>query len=117
LARSMPTITPAPKTIGIVAVGCGRNECVVWCGDGGHLTADLESYAPHHDGLCDQAAWFQQATCDPRNSIWHSEIDPNLLMQEHWYFGDYSECALIDHPNYLDFDSAIPRFESWRPSH
>jgi hypothetical protein len=37
-------------------------------------------------------------------------------MQEHWYFGDFSECVLIDHSNYLDFDSAIPRFESWRPS-
>jgi hypothetical protein len=63
-----------------------------------------------HDGLCDQAqaAWFQQATCDPRNSIWHSEIDPNLLMQEHWYFGDFSECVLIDHSNYLDFDTKAP---------
>src|SRR6266478_2704961 len=29
----------------------------------------------------------------------------------------FSECALMDNANYLDFDSAIPRFESWRPSH
>jgi hypothetical protein len=30
-------------------------------------------------------------------------------------FRTFSECALIDNAN-LDFDSAIPRFESWRPS-
>ena len=29
---------------------------------------------------------------------------------------DFSERALINKANHLDFDSAIPRFESWRPS-
>jgi len=54
---------------------------------------------------------------DPQNPIWHSEIDANLLNRQSWYFRDFSECGLIDHSNHLDFDSAIPRFESWRPSH
>jgi hypothetical protein len=31
-------------------------------------------------------------------------------------FGDFSERALINNAIHLDFDSAIPRFESWRPS-
>jgi hypothetical protein len=31
-------------------------------------------------------------------------------------FASFSECALISQENYSDFDSAIPRFESWRPS-
>src|SRR5712691_13503584 len=30
---------------------------------------------------------------------------------------DFSERVLINRANHLDFDSAIPRFESWRPSH
>jgi hypothetical protein len=29
---------------------------------------------------------------------------------------DFSEYALIQQTNSADFDSAIPRFESWRPS-
>ncbi len=28
----------------------------------------------------------------------------------------FSECALISKEKWSDFDSAIPRFESWRPS-
>jgi hypothetical protein len=31
-------------------------------------------------------------------------------------FHDFSERALISREKHLDFDSAIPRFESWRPS-
>jgi hypothetical protein len=40
----------------------------------------------------------------------------NLLIVWGSNFRDFSECALINKQNHLDFDSAIPRFESWRPS-
>jgi hypothetical protein len=40
----------------------------------------------------------------------------NLLTAMEPNLSDFSECSLIDHANQVDFDSAIPRFESWRPS-
>jgi hypothetical protein len=40
----------------------------------------------------------------------------NLLTGNEHNFRDFSEWTLIDHANQADFDSAIPRFESWRPS-
>jgi hypothetical protein len=40
----------------------------------------------------------------------------NLLTGNELNFRDLSEWALIDHADQVDFDSAIPRFESWRPS-
>jgi hypothetical protein len=46
----------------------------------------------------------------------HSEMTANLLTGNEPNFRDFSEWALIDHANKSDFDSAIPRFESWRPS-
>ena len=46
----------------------------------------------------------------------HSEISANLLIGLRSNFRIFSECALIKHANHLDFDSAIPRFESRRPS-
>jgi hypothetical protein len=45
-----------------------------------------------------------------------SEIPASLLNGLRSNFRTFSECALIDNANYLDFDSAIPRFESWHPS-
>src|SRR3954452_9501055 len=53
---------------------------------------------------------------DARFPFRHSEIAPNLLSGLRLNFRHFSECALIDNANRLDFDSAIPRFESWRPS-
>jgi hypothetical protein len=46
----------------------------------------------------------------------HSEMTANLLMGKRLNSREFSEWALIDHANQADFDSAIPRFESWRPS-
>src|SRR6266508_6188685 len=46
----------------------------------------------------------------------HSEMSDNLLIGLRSNFRDFSERALINNANHLDFDSAIPRFESWRPS-
>jgi hypothetical protein len=43
-------------------------------------------------------------------------MSANLLIVWMSNFRDFSECALINRENHLDFDSAIPRFESWRPS-
>lgn len=42
----------------------------------------------------------------------HSEISANLLNGLRSNFRDFSECALINHANHLDFDSAIPK---WPP--
>ena len=46
----------------------------------------------------------------------HSELEANLLMPQRAENDDFSEYALIQQTNSADFDSAIPRFESWRPS-
>jgi len=35
----------------------------------------------------------------------------NLLIEQRPNFHDFSEYALINNANYVDFDSAIPRFE------
>src|SRR5262245_60996209 len=48
------------------------------------------------------------------NASGHSEIFANLLNGLRSNFLDFSERALIVNANQLDFDSAIPRFESWR---
>jgi hypothetical protein len=40
----------------------------------------------------------------------------NLLIDNGSNFAIFSERALILLSNWSDFDSAIPRFESWRPS-
>ena len=41
---------------------------------------------------------------------------PNLLTGKHANSAIFSECALKSLKNRSDFDSAILRFESWRPS-
>jgi hypothetical protein len=46
----------------------------------------------------------------------HSESIANLLIDLGPNFRIYSEQALISQKNWLDFDSAIPWFESRRPS-
>jgi hypothetical protein len=46
----------------------------------------------------------------------HSEISANLLYPLRSNRRDFSECALMDDANQVDFDSAIRRFESSRPS-
>jgi hypothetical protein len=46
----------------------------------------------------------------------HSESGANLLIDNEADFAKFSERALILLEKYVDFDSAIPRFESWRPS-
>jgi hypothetical protein len=46
----------------------------------------------------------------------HSESCANLLTDNGSNFAIFSECALILLLNWLDFDSAIRRFESSRPS-
>jgi hypothetical protein len=47
----------------------------------------------------------------------HSESGAKLLIEKGANFAIFSEMTLIFLQNYSDFDSAIPRFESWRPSH
>jgi hypothetical protein len=47
----------------------------------------------------------------------HSETLANLLNEQEAKFLNLSEWTLIFHRKLADFDSAIPRFESWRPSH
>jgi hypothetical protein len=39
------------------------------------------------------------------------------LIRRGQVFDDFSECVLILLDYRADLDSAIPRFESWRPSH
>ena len=51
-----------------------------------------------------------------RSRYRHSEMPANLLKGKRPNFRDFSERPLINHANPSDFDSAIPRFESWRPS-
>jgi hypothetical protein len=47
----------------------------------------------------------------------HSETLAILLNEQEANFLNLSEWTMISHRKLLDFDSAIPRFESWRPSH
>jgi hypothetical protein len=47
----------------------------------------------------------------------HSETFDNLLIELMRKTDNFSEYVLIQQTNSADFDSAIPRFESWRPSH
>src|SRR5215469_10311629 len=51
-----------------------------------------------------------------RSALRHSEISANLLSGLMSNFPDFSERALTDNGNQLDFDSSIPRFESWHAS-
>jgi hypothetical protein len=44
------------------------------------------------------------------------ETAAKLLRSLERLLADFSKCALKSLDNQADFDSAIPRFESWRPS-
>jgi hypothetical protein len=48
--------------------------------------------------------------------VGHFEIVANLLIDNGSNFPIFSERGLISKEKWSDFDSAIPRFESWRPS-
>jgi hypothetical protein len=58
---------------------------------------------------------FYPAPVEPASD--HSELAGKLLIFHGGKFASFSEWALISQENHSDFDSAIPRFESWRPSH
>jgi hypothetical protein len=64
----------------------------------------------------------QPATSDFAGSIlpckgyFHLEMVAKLLKSLERLLADFSKCALKSLDNQADFDSAIPRFESWRPS-
>jgi hypothetical protein len=60
---------------------------------------------PTRDGSAAALAWCR-----------HSEISPNVLYPLKSNRRDFSECVLMDNANQVDFDSAIRRFESSRPS-
>ena len=49
-------------------------------------------------------------------TIRYSEMSANLFYSLRSNRRDFSECTLMDNANQVDFDSAIPRFESSRPS-
>jgi hypothetical protein len=44
------------------------------------------------------------------------ETAAKLLISLEAIFGIFSKCTLKSLDNQTDFDSAIPRFESWRPA-
>jgi hypothetical protein len=52
----------------------------------------------------------------PATVVFHLETVAKLLKLLERVLADFSKCALKLLDNQADFDSAIPRFESWRPS-
>jgi hypothetical protein len=52
----------------------------------------------------------------PARAIFHLETAAKLLKLLERVLAAFSKCALKSLDNQSDFDSAIPRFESWRPS-
>ena len=52
----------------------------------------------------------------PARSVFHLETAAKLLISLESVLADFSKNALKSLNNQADFDSAIPRFESWRPS-
>src|SRR5262249_10334220 len=67
-----------------------------------------------HD-LCLRRAGARNSESARRASR-HSEMCVNLLNGLRSNFRDFSECVLTNNANHVDFDSAIRRFESSRPS-
>jgi hypothetical protein len=58
--------------------------------------------------------WVQSAA--PDFALLHLETAAKPLKLLERGLADFSKCALKSLDNQADFDSAIPRFESWRPS-
>jgi len=52
----------------------------------------------------------------PDFALLHLETPAKPLKLLERVLADFSKCALKSLDNQADFDSAIPRFESWRPS-
>jgi hypothetical protein len=48
--------------------------------------------------------------------FFHLETRAKLLKSLERVWANFPKCALKSLDNQTDFDSAIPRFESWRPS-
>jgi hypothetical protein len=65
---------------------------------------------------CAQLRAVAQVAAFAYRDALRSEIHAHLLIQLDWNCRDFPERALINRSIYLDIDSAIPRFESWRPS-
>jgi hypothetical protein len=63
-----------------------------------------------------QINWEQKGRGSCGQALPHSESTANLLMRNGANFDIFSECALILLANWSDFDSAIRRFDSSRPS-
>ena len=63
-----------------------------------------------------QISWEQKCRGSCGQALPHSESTANLLMRNGANFDIFSECALILLANWSDFDSAIRRFDSSRPS-
>jgi hypothetical protein len=56
-------------------------------------------------------------TGDPQlRGLFHLEMTTKPLKSLGRIFGDFSKSRLKSLNSQADFDSAIPRFESWRPS-
>jgi hypothetical protein len=56
---------------------------------------------------------MRELTSRNANVLRYSESAANLLVDNGSNFAIFSECALISKEKLSDFDSAIPRFESW----
>jgi hypothetical protein len=52
----------------------------------------------------------------PAEEVFHLETGTRLLKLLERVLVDFSKSALKSLDNQADFDSAIPRFESWRPN-
>jgi hypothetical protein len=83
--------------------------------------ADLAGYSGLEYGKCDPyeaaAVLITDLRLEPlAEAPSHSETEANLLTGDGSNFDGFSELSLIYIVFPSDFDSAIPRFESWRPS-
>jgi hypothetical protein len=82
---------------------------------------------PHSGTRCSGASWTNLVLADgsrnppmtavPARTVFHLETVAKLLRLLGHVCADFSKCTLKSLDNQTDFDSAIPRFESWRPSH
>jgi hypothetical protein len=88
----------------------GRGSGALWSGEepnAGAVPADDQPISREH---------LPAAAPTDAPPLGHSESGANLLINKGADFANFSERALIFLEKSSDFDSAIPRFESWRPS-